>query len=99
MRRSAAKFRTHFVFENLANVDDRSIQALLREVSSDELVIALKGADEEVQEKIFSNMSKRAAELLKDDLEAKGPVRFEQWKWRKRRYFGLPGAWLSQGRN
>ncbi|MCB1661229.1 MAG: flagellar motor switch protein FliG [Pseudomonadales bacterium] len=67
-----------FVFENLANVDDRSIQALLREVSSDELIIALKGADEEVQEKIFSNMSKRAAELLKDDLEAKGPVRLSE---------------------
>lgn len=67
-----------FVFENLADVDDRSIQALLREVSSDELIIALKGADEAVQEKIFSNMSKRAAELLRDDLEAKGPVRLSE---------------------
>lgn len=67
-----------FIFDNLAEVDDRSIQALLREVSSDELIIALKGADEAVREKIFGNMSKRAAELLKDDLEAKGPVRLSE---------------------
>ncbi|WP_300626816.1 flagellar motor switch protein FliG [Pseudomonas sp.] len=64
-----------FVFNNLADVDDRGIQALLREVSSDVLVLALKGSDENVQEKIFKNMSKRASELLRDDLEAKGPVR------------------------
>jgi len=67
-----------FIFDNLIDVDDRGIQALLREVSSDELIIALKGADEMVQEKIFGNMSKRAAELLKDDLEAKGPVRLSE---------------------
>jgi flagellar motor switch protein FliG len=64
-----------FVFDNLKEVDDRGIQALLREVSSELLILALKGADEELQEKIFGNMSKRAAELLRDDLEAKGPVK------------------------
>ena len=64
-----------FVFNNLKDVDDRGIQALLREVSSDVLVVALKGADDGVKEKIFKNMSKRASELLRDDLEAKGPVR------------------------
>src|SRR3546814_20172770 len=64
-----------FVFNNLSDVDDRGIQALLREVSSDVLVLALKGSDEGVKEKIFKNMSKRATELLRDDLEAKGPVR------------------------
>ena len=64
-----------FVFDNLKDVDDRGIQALLREVSTDLLILALKGADEELQEKIFGNMSKRAAELLRDDLEAKGPVK------------------------
>lgn len=64
-----------FVFANLNGVDDRGIQALLREVSTDVLIVALKGADVDLQEKIFSNMSKRAAELLRDDLEAKGPVR------------------------
>lgn len=64
-----------FVFDNLKDVDDRGIQALLREISSDLLILALKGADEDLQAKIFGNMSKRAAELLRDDLEAKGPVR------------------------
>ena len=67
-----------FVFENLADVDDRGIQTLLREVSSEVLVVALKGADEVIKDKIFRNMSKRAAELLEDDLEAKGPVRISE---------------------
>lgn len=64
-----------FVFDNLKSVDDRGIQALMREVSSEVLILALKGSDEELKEKIFGNMSKRAAELLRDDLEAKGPVK------------------------
>ncbi|MDX1452538.1 MAG: flagellar motor switch protein FliG [Oleiphilaceae bacterium] len=67
-----------FVFENLKDVDDRGIQTLLREVSSEVLIVALKGADSELQEKIFKNMSKRAAELLRDDLEAKGPVKVSE---------------------
>ena len=67
-----------FVYDNLADVDDRGIQALLREVSSDVLVLALKGADDAIKEKIFKNMSKRASELLRDDLEAKGPVRISE---------------------
>ncbi|MDX1694639.1 MAG: FliG C-terminal domain-containing protein, partial [Ketobacteraceae bacterium] len=67
-----------FVFDNLADVDDRGIQSLLREVSSESLILALKGADEAVKEKIFGNMSKRAAELLRDDLEAKGPVKVSE---------------------
>lgn len=64
-----------FVFDNLREVEDRGIQVLLREVSSEVLILALKGADDYLKEKFFSNMSKRAAELLRDDLEAKGPVR------------------------
>jgi len=67
-----------FVFENLAEVDDRGIQALMREVSSESLVIALKGADQDIREKIFKNMSKRAAEMLRDDLEVRGPVRLSE---------------------
>lgn len=67
-----------FIFDNLSLVDDRGIQTLLREVSSDNLVLALKGADEPLAEKIFKNMSKRAAELLQDDIEAKGPVRVSE---------------------
>lgn len=64
-----------FVFDDLKNVDDQGIQALLREVSSDGLVLALKAADDELKQKVFGNMSKRAGELLRDDLEARGPVR------------------------
>jgi flagellar motor switch protein FliG len=67
-----------FVFDNLKDVDDRGIQTLLREVSSEVLIVALKGADTDLQEKIFNNMSKRAAELLRDDLEAKGPVKVSE---------------------
>ncbi|MBV0934026.1 flagellar motor switch protein FliG [Marinobacterium weihaiense] len=67
-----------FVFDNLSDVDDRGIQVILREVSTDSLVLALKGADTSLQEKIFKNMSKRAADLLRDDLEAKGPVRVSE---------------------
>ena len=67
-----------FVFDNLVDIDDRGIQVLLREVTTDQLVVALKGADVNVQEKIFKNMSKRAAELLRDDLEAKGPTKVSE---------------------
>ena len=67
-----------FVFDNLSDVDDRGIQSLLREVSTDDLITALKGADEAVKDKVFKNMSKRAAETLSDDLEARGPVRVSE---------------------
>jgi len=64
-----------FVFENLLEIDDRGIQALLREVQADTLIVALRGANEALLEKIMKNMSTRAADLLRDDLDAKGPVR------------------------
>jgi flagellar motor switch protein FliG len=64
-----------FVFENLIDVDDRGMQTLLREVSSDQLLLALRGAPEPLREKIFKNMSSRAAEMLKDDLEAAAPAK------------------------
>lgn len=67
-----------FVFENLLDVDDRGIQLLLREIQSDSLIVALKGAPPELREKIFKNMSQRAAEMLREDLEAKGPVRLSE---------------------
>lgn len=69
-----------FVFENLIDIDDRSIQALLREISSETLIIALKGADDAIKEKIFKNMSRRASEILRDDLQARGPVRLSEVK-------------------
>jgi flagellar motor switch protein FliG len=67
-----------FVFENLLDIDDRGIQSLLREVQSESLIVALKGAPEELRDKIFKNMSQRAADMLRDDLEAKGPVRVSE---------------------
>ncbi len=67
-----------FVFENLMDIDDRSIQMIMREVQSDSLVLALKGASPDLREKIFKNMSQRAAEMLREDLESKGPVRLSE---------------------
>ena len=67
-----------FVFENLMEIDDRSIQLILREVQSDSLILALKGASPDLREKIFKNMSQRAAEMLREDLESKGPVRLSE---------------------
>lgn len=67
-----------FVFDNLIDVDDRGIQTILREVEAETLILALKGADPDMQEKIYRNMSTRAADMLKDDLEAKGPVRVSE---------------------
>ena len=67
-----------FVFDNLVDVDDRGIQLLLREIQSESLVVALKGVADALREKIFKNMSQRAAETLKEDLEAKGPVRVSE---------------------
>ena len=64
-----------FVFDDLLEIDDRGMQELLRQVPADKLLIALKGADETFKAKVFKNMSQRAAEMLKGDLEAKGPVR------------------------
>jgi flagellar motor switch protein FliG len=64
-----------FVFENLGEVDDRGMQTLLREISSDQLLLALRGATDQVRDKIFKNMSSRAAEMLSDDLEAAQPAR------------------------
>ena len=66
------------IFDNILDIDDRGIQLLLREVQSESLVIAMKGASEELREKIFKNMSQRAADMMREDLEAKGPVRLSE---------------------
>ena len=86
-----------FVFENLKDVDDRGIQALLREASSDTLVVALKGADQEISDKIFSNMSKRAAELLRDDLETKGPVKLSEVQGAQREILAIAQRMAESG--
>ena len=66
-----------FVFADLVTLDDRSIRALLKEVSNDELILALKTSSEELAEKIFSNISQRAAEMMKEDMEVMGPVKLK----------------------
>lgn len=67
--------RLMFVFEDLMGVDDRGIMAILKEVSTDDLKLALKTASEDLQDKIFKNMSQRAVEMLKEDMEIMGPTR------------------------
>jgi flagellar motor switch protein FliG len=67
-----------FVFDNLADLDDRAVQSVLREVANDRLALALRGADAKVREKITANMSQRAAEILLEDMEARGPVRLAE---------------------
>lgn len=64
-----------FIFEDILEIDDRGIQQILREVQSESLIISLKGASEALREKIFKNMSQRAAEMMREDLESKGPVK------------------------
>jgi len=67
-----------FTFENLTTLDGRSLQMILREVNNDSLTMALKTASDEMQEKVFANMSARAADMIRDDLEAMGPVRLSE---------------------
>ncbi len=67
-----------FTFDDVANLDDKSIQTLMKEVQSESLVVALKGATPELRDKIFRNMSTRAAETLREDLESRGPVRLSE---------------------
>ena len=67
-----------FIFDDIAKLDGRAIQTVLREVASETLVVALKGAQPEVREKILSNMSTRAAEAMREDLESRGPMRLSE---------------------
>jgi len=67
-----------FTFDNVNDLDDKGIQTMLREVQSESLIVALKGADQALRERIFKNMSTRAAETMREDLESKGPVRLSE---------------------
>ncbi len=78
-----------FVFEDLKVVDDRGIQTLLREVSTDQLLLALRGVDDELKEKVFGNMSKRAAEMLRDDLEAAPPTKLSEVEQAQKDILGI----------
>lgn len=86
-----------FVFENLLGVDDRGIQTILREVQSDTLSKALKGADVAIQEKIFRNMSKRAAELLRDDMTTRGPIRLAEVEEAQKEILGVAQRLAEEG--
>ncbi|RZI84458.1 MAG: flagellar motor switch protein FliG [Rubrivivax sp.] len=67
-----------FTFDDLEKLDDKGFQALLKEVQTESLIIALKGSSPEIKEKVFRNMSSRAAETLKEDLESRGPVKLSE---------------------
>lgn len=67
-----------FVFDDLIKLDDKGFQALLKEVQTESLIIALKGASPEIKEKVFRNMSSRAAETLREDLDSRGPVKLSE---------------------
>jgi len=86
-----------FNFETLKDLDDRAMQSVLREVSSDLLVLALKGASSEMRELIFRNMSSRASELLREDLEAKGPVRLNEVETAQKEILGIVNRLVEEG--
>ena len=67
-----------FVFDDLAKLDDKGFQALLKEVQTESLIIALKGASPDIRDKVFRNMSSRAAETLREDLDSRGPVKLSE---------------------
>lgn len=86
-----------FVFENLADIDDRGIQTILRDIQQDILVVALKGADPSIKGKILKNMSRRAAEMLTEDLEAKGPVKLAEVEAAQKEILGTVRNLADQG--
>ena len=86
-----------FVFENLLELDGKSIQALLPEVPAESLLVALKGSTAELQDAIFSNMSKRAADLLREDLEATGPIRLVDVEAAQREILSIARRLMEQG--
>lgn len=87
-----------FVFDNLADIDDRGMQQLLREVASDQLSTALKGASPEVQDKIYRNMSRRAGEMLREDIEAMGPVKISDVEAAQKEILATARAMADSGR-
>ncbi len=86
-----------FVFENIVDIDDRGVQALLREVTNDTLLLALRGAEDDLKEKIFNNMSRRAAEMLRDDLEAAPPARLSDVETAQKDILGVARRLADSG--
>jgi len=87
-----------FVFDDLAELDDRSIQMVLKEVSTDELSLALKTATEGMKEKVFRNMSQRAAEILKDEMATKGPVKVSDVEKAQQKVVGVARKLEQEGK-
>ncbi|NDD74679.1 MAG: flagellar motor switch protein FliG [Gammaproteobacteria bacterium] len=86
-----------FVFDDLIEIDDRSMQELLRQVPSDQLLLALKATEDGLRDKIFRNMSQRAAETLKEDLEARGPVRLSEVESARKEILALARRLAEEG--
>ena len=86
-----------FVFDNIIDIDDRGIQTILREGPSEALIVALKGAGQELREKSLRNMSQRAGEMLKEDLEAKGPVRLSEVETQQKEILGIVRRLADEG--
>lgn len=86
-----------FVFDDLGALDDKSIQALLREVPNDRLGVALRGGDPKVRDKILKNMSQRASQILLEDMEARGPVRLADVETAQREILGIARRLADEG--
>ena len=86
-----------FTFDNLIEIDDRGIQTLLREVSTDNLVLALKGTDDNIKNKIFKNMSQRAGDMLREDLESRGPVKLSDVETAQKEIIGIARRLAEEG--
>lgn len=87
-----------FVFDDLAGIDDRALQDILKEIAKEDLVVALRAASESVKEAIFRNMSARAAELLRDDMEASGPVKLSDVEKAQRNILQVARKLEDEGR-
>lgn len=86
-----------FVFDDLLSLDDRGMQRLIREISVDTLVVALKGVDDQLQEKFFGNMSSRASDMLREDLEAKGPMKLAEVEAAQKEILGTAKQLSDEG--
>lgn len=86
-----------FDFEDLNNLDERGLQTVLREISTEILVLSLKGASSKIRDRIFKNMSSRAAEMLRDDLEGKGPVRLSEVETAQKEMLGVVDRLVEEG--
>ncbi|MBL0421451.1 flagellar motor switch protein FliG [Ramlibacter sp. AW1] len=86
-----------FVFGDLMKLDDKAIQVLLRELSTDTLVVALKGAEPALRDRVLGNMSSRAADMLRDDMEAKGPVRVSEVEAQQKEILALVRRLADEG--